>query len=308
MKKYFYFLLFAIHFVAIAQHNPDYTIFNYNLNLANPAFAGKNGKTQLATNFKKMWAGVENSLNTSIISFTTPFGNGVGLGLNVVRDDFYLFNETIASVDLSYSVKLNQHNDLLFGIEAQGAFFNADLSRINTQTVNDPLFTRTNNNFNPNFSIGVALKNEKYFAHIAILDVLKHNRFSRNSDLETEDNYFKINTGGGFSMDLNDKLSLNTMALVRITQSAPLSFDVTSMLDINKKFDIGLTYRWKNAVMANLFFNATSWAQLGYSYGLSVNELSRYNGGSYEFFIRIHFDKQTKESKKRVQKRAPYIN
>lgn len=296
MKKQFYILFLLIQFTVVAQNTADYTVFNHNLSLVNPAFAGKNGKIQLATNYKKVWAGIENSINTNVLSFSMPFYNGIGLGINITRDDFYLFNETIASVDVSYKVRLNSYNDLLFGIKAQGAFFNANLNKINTQIANDPLFTELNDSFRPNFSIGVALKNENYFAHIALLEVLKNSNFNEVSNSISNASHLKINTGGGFYTSLNDRLGLTTTALFRIIEGAPLSIDVTSMLEINEKFDIGFTYRWDSAVMGNILFDATSWMQLGYSYGLPTNEIAKYNSGTHEFFLRIHFNKDTNDN------------
>ncbi|WP_435261649.1 PorP/SprF family type IX secretion system membrane protein [Tenacibaculum sp. nBUS_03] len=296
MKKQFYILFFLASLSVIAQNTADYTVFSYNLNLANPAFVGKNEKIQLTTNYKKVWAGIENSLSTSVVSFSGPFNNGIGLGITILRDHFYLFNETIASVEASYSVQINDRNSFLFGIKAQGAFFNADLNTINTQTANDPLFTSTINNFRPNFSLGIALKNEKYFAHIALLDVLENSRFSGNSNLISNQSHLKINAGGGFYSSLSDNLKLTSTALIRIIEGTPLSFDLTSMLEINKQFDIGFTYRWNNAVMGNILIEATSWAQLGYSYGFSINDIAKYNNGTHEFFLRIYFNKQTKNN------------
>lgn len=292
MKNTFLILLFLTYFSAFTQSTADYTVFNYSLNLANPAFAGKNGKTQIITNYKKIWAGVENSLNVSAISFSTSFNNGIGLGVNVIHDDLYLYNETITSLDLSYGVKLDDNNDLLFGLKAQGAFFNANFNRITTQIANDPLFTSDNNSFRPNFSIGMVIRNENYFAHLAFLDVLKNNRFNADSKLLNNTNSFRVNTGGGYYADLNDKMSLTSTLLVRFIEGTPLSFDLTSMAQFYEKFNVGFTYRWNNAMMGNILIDTTPWMQIGYSYGLSINDLIKYNNGTHEFFLRIHFDKK----------------
>lgn len=293
MKNTFLILLFLTYISTFAQSIADYTVFNYSLNLANPAFAGKNGKTQIITNYKKIWAGIDNSLYVSAISFSTQFNNGIGLGVNVIHDDLYLYNETIASLDLSYGVKLNDNNDLLFGLKAQGSFFNADLNRINTQIANDPLFSNQNNSFRPNFSIGMVIRNENYFAHLAFLDILKDNRFEGDSKLINNTNNLRVNTGGGYYTNLNDKMSLTSTLLVRFIEGSPLSFDVTSMLQFYKKFNVGFTYRWNNAVMGNILIDTTPWMQLGYSYGLSTNDLIKHNNGTHEFFLKIHFNKKS---------------
>lgn len=296
MKKLFYIAFVLIYTTSIAQNTADYTVFNYNLNLVNPAFTGKNNKIQIATNYKKVWSGIENSIHTSVLSFSMPLPNNFGAGIGITRDDFYLFSESIASIDISYKVALNQNNNILFGIKAQGAFFNPNLNKIHTQIANDPLFVDVNKKFSPNLAIGIALKNEDYFIHFSVLDILKNQRFKGTTNTT---NNFRINTGGGFYTSINHNLELTTTALVRIIQGAPLSFDITSMLNINKKIDIGATYRWNNALMANVLIDINSWMQLGYSHGFPINEIAKYNNGTNEVFLRVYFDNNSRNGYKR---------
>ncbi len=283
--------------ISTAQNTVDYTVFNHSLNLINPALVGQNGEMQVAANYKRVWGGVNEPIHTSILNFSMPF-KGLGVGASVIRDDFYLFNETIVALDFSYGVKLNRTNDLLFGIKAQGAVFNANLSRIHTEMPYDPSFTDVNNSLRPNFAVGIALKNENYFGHITVMDLLKNKRFDGNSDLISNAKHFRINAGGGFYKELNESLDLTTTALFRFIEGSPFSFDLTSMLTINKKIDVGFSYRFNNSVMGNILVDITPKIQMGYSYALHFNDLLKYSNGTYEIFLRYHIAKKTKNNKK----------
>lgn len=276
----------------LGQNTSDFSVFNHSLNLVNPAFTGVNGKTQIASNYKKIWAGIENSMHSSIISFSMPTKKGIGVGVNVINDSFYLFNKSNVSGNVSYKVQLNLENELLFGLKASLKFFNPNFNRIKTFENNDPSFTKNIDIISPNISIGLAFKNERYFIHFSVLNILTE--VKNSIKITGTSNLLRANFGMGIYHELNSDLGLTTTSLFRTIQGAPVSIDITSMLTVNNKYDIGLTYRYNAALMTNFLINTTNWLQLGYSYGIPLNEIAKYNNGTHEFFIRMHLKKQTK--------------
>ncbi|PKH51213.1 hypothetical protein CXF68_11205 [Tenacibaculum sp. Bg11-29] len=279
---------------SLGQNTSDFSVFNHSLNIINPAFTGVNGKTQIASNYKKIWAGIENSIHSSIISFSMPTKKGIGIGVNVINDSFYLFNKSNISGNVSYKVKLNLENELLFGLKASLKFFSPNLNRIKTFEKNDPSFTKNIDIISPNISIGLAFKNERYFIHFSVLNILKE--VKNNVKITETSNLMRANFGMGIYHELNNNLGLTTTSLFRTMQGTPVSIDITSMLTVNNKYDIGLTYRYNAALMTNFLINTTNWLQLGYSYGIPINEIAKNNNGTHEFFIRIHLKEETNNS------------
>ncbi|WBX72547.1 PorP/SprF family type IX secretion system membrane protein [Tenacibaculum pacificus] len=294
--------LYIIHFFLLiylcninnvkSQNTADFSVFNHSLNLINPAFTGKNNKIQIASNYKKVWAGIENSIHSNIISFSMPTQKGIAIGLSVITDNFYLFKETNISGDISYKIKLYATHELLFGLKASVKSFGANLNNIKTFENNDPLFTKNEQLVLPNFSLGFAIRNERYFVHFSMLDILKERK--NNTEKVATSNKMRTNFGAGIHHKLTDYLGVTTTSLFRVIQGVPLSFDISSMLSINNKYDVGLTYRYNAALMGNFLIKTTDWLQLGYSYGAPLNEIAKYNNGTHEFFIRIYFNKKTK--------------
>ncbi|MCG8732331.1 hypothetical protein G1K75_12735, partial [Tenacibaculum finnmarkense] len=47
LKKLTFVLLITLAYTGIAQNNVDYSLYNYSLNLVNPAFAGQKNNTEL---------------------------------------------------------------------------------------------------------------------------------------------------------------------------------------------------------------------------------------------------------------------
>ncbi|MCD8412872.1 PorP/SprF family type IX secretion system membrane protein [Tenacibaculum finnmarkense] len=279
-------ILGSIHNLS-GQNTADFSVFNHSLNIINPAFTGKNNKTQIATNYKKVWAGIENSIHSNIVSFSMPTQKGIGIGVSIINDRFYLYNQTNIAADISSKVKLDANHELLFGLKASVNFFGINLKNLNTFQSNDPLFMQNEQLISPNFSVGFALRNERYFVHAALLDVLKERK---NTTSANTLNAMRVNFGAGIYHQLNPVLGLTNTALFRATKGAPLSIDITSMFSVNNKYDIGLTYRYNAALMTNFLIKTTDWLQLGYSYGIPTNEIATYNNGTHEFFIRIYFN------------------
>lgn len=51
-------LLLVFAFSASAQQLPNYTLYKYNLNIINPAYAGSTGFNQLSAHFRSQWSGI----------------------------------------------------------------------------------------------------------------------------------------------------------------------------------------------------------------------------------------------------------
>ena len=125
MKKSITYLLLSlcalVAFKLSAQQDPTYTLYNYNMNVINPAFAGSTESSLLTANFRSQWVGLQDSPETQSFSFSTPVGKRVGLGVSVVNSSVFVLNETDAYVDFSYRLSLSQTTDLFLGIKAGGS-------------------------------------------------------------------------------------------------------------------------------------------------------------------------------------------
>lgn len=291
VKQIIHIYIFLLSLGIVSQNTADFSVFSYNLSFVNPAFAGTNNKIQLASNYKKVWSSLENTIHANIVSFSMPFENRLGFGVNILSDHFNLYNHTVVSADFSYTTSLNLEHELLFGLKASGSFFNTQLNKVTTHIAGDPLFTEINSGFRPNFSVGLALKNKNYFTHIAFHDIIKNRPLT---NIATSVNYMRIVTGGGFYSKLTNDFELTTTALVRIIKGAPLNIDIGSMLNIYKKYDLGITYRWDTALMGNFLIELNEWLQMGYSYGLPTNSLASHSTATHELFLKIHFNSKHK--------------
>ena len=137
---------------AFAQQDPSYTLYQYNMNVINPAYAGINETSELNINFRSQWINLKGSPETQSMSFDIPVNDKIGLGLSVINDKVFVLNETDVYIDFSYRVQLTDNTNLFMGFMAGGSCINIDLNSLGI--MNDPVFSENVNNFNPNVCIG----------------------------------------------------------------------------------------------------------------------------------------------------------
>lgn len=282
-------LLLIISAEVVAQNTVNYNLYNYSLNLINPAFAGRERNTQLLINSRMQWTGVPDAPRTNTFALTIPFKNNLGIGLNVISDKIFVFNQTQVSLDISYQLQLSDEQQLLFGIKAQGNIYSGAIDQIKIATQNDAFFAEAVNKFSPNFSVGAAIVHEDYTLHAVIKGVLFDNRYKDMQGLKKK-NRLDIAFGGLYNLPIDDRFTLVPSILVNIAPGAPLAFDLNNTLKINDKHQVGLSYSWNNSLQLNGLIGISKWLKMGYGYTHYTNEISSYQSGSHELMLLCNMD------------------
>ena len=124
---------------AEAQQDPNFTLYNFNMNIINPAFAGIKDSPELNLVYRSQYLGVEDAPRTISMAYSKPMGKNLGLGISVINDRVFILTETDIAIDISYKLQVGEGTNLYFGIKAGGGFTNIDLTRA-FNGGNDPLF------------------------------------------------------------------------------------------------------------------------------------------------------------------------
>ncbi|MDT7829498.1 type IX secretion system membrane protein PorP/SprF [Pricia sp. S334] len=273
-----------------AQQDPNYTFYRYNMNLINPAFAGASGGTDIGLNVRSQWAGIEGAPETQSLVFGTPAGKNVGLGVSIVNDKTFIETQTSISADFSYKLALSEDTDLYLGLK--GGFTSYD---VNTQGLvtygiqQDMSLMDIDGRFTPNFGAGAYLKHESYFISFSVPKILTPKRLERN-DGEARLGADKVHLylAGGYDFPLNENLVLKPSTLLKYVSTSPLSFDLTTLLEIKEKFGLGAAYRLSESV-SGLFIYKLNWVDLGYAYEIPLESQVRDGGGTHEIMMHLKF-------------------
>ncbi|WP_299108980.1 type IX secretion system membrane protein PorP/SprF [uncultured Tenacibaculum sp.] len=271
------------------QQDPSFTMYNLNMNIINPAYAGANDGLELTTLIRGQWVGIKDAPSTQTLSLSYPIGKNVGLGLSIVNDQVFVTKETDVYVDFSYKLKLSESNTLFLGLKAGATFFNTDLNSLN---INDPLFNQNVNRTNPNFGAGAYLKGKNYYASLSVPVLLQSKRYEKEGNVVTSaSDKPHIYLGAGYTFDLQGeyKLKLTPSFMTRYVSGVPLSADLTATVSLLDKVEFGVSHRLKESFSGLLMFQFIKEFKLGYAYEHATNDISTYSSGSHEFVFKFSF-------------------
>ena len=292
MKNFKYiFILIAIcsSQLSSAQQDPNFTLYNFNMNIINPAFAGSTDAKQISLGYRSQWIGISDAPNTQVINYTSPLSKGLGLGITLVRDQVFVLQETDLTVDLSYKLQLSETHDLFFGVKTGASIVNIDLNKAGANGT-DPLFSRNQSFTNMQFGAGAYLRHENYYVSISSPNFLTGERYIKqgNAPRAAVDN-LHMYYGAGYHIAINDNVKITPAFMHRSTQGAPSSTDINATVAYNK-IQAGMNYRVDEMYSIFTLFDIIDNVRFGAAYDFTTSKINQVNNnGSIEMLIRYQF-------------------
>lgn len=275
----------------LAQQESMITFYKDHLNLVNPAFVGTENGTIFQSTIRQQWTGIKDAPSTQAVSFMTPVGKKLALGLSFVHDKVFIEKQSFVTLDLSYNVTLTDELDLFMGIKAGGNNYEVNTNGLETYNiVSDPSLVPISS-FNPNVGVGFYLKHDKFYVSLSTPKMLNTER------AKNQDGYATVTTdrvhyyfSGGYNFDVSENVELVPSVMVRYVNGAPFSTDFTATTIINEGFHLGATYRTDKSLAGLAKIKISKKFMLGYAYEYSLRKelLGRANG-SNEFYLRFSF-------------------
>ncbi len=278
-----------------AQQAPMYTHYMNNTLVVNPAYAGSRDALTVTALHRMQWVDFEGAPVTQSLTMHTPLSNEhMGIGLSILNDKIGPTNMTSLVFDYAYRFNLTENSKMSFGLSVGANLFQADLSALQLDVQNDPVFLNNiNNHVTPNIGFGAYYSRERFYAGFSIPNLL-------------ETSYSEIDQGNGKSLigkeqrhyffiagalfHVGDNLDFKPTSFVKVTVGAPIEADLTASFIIQKRFLLGAMFRTGDAIGGLIGFDITDQLHLGYSYDWSFGlQTFRYNKGSHELVLRYDF-------------------
>lgn len=287
-----------------AQQDAQYTQYMYNTLSFNPAYAGSRDVLSVLGLYRNQWFNnIEGAPNTYTFSLHSPVGRNVGLGLNIVRDEIFITNETYIDLAFSYTLNFSEKAKLNLGLKGGAHLLDVDTARLNTGGFNggDPeAQINIDNKFSPQFGLGAFYYTDKFYLGLSAPNILETEHFDEsttfnngvtNSSATAKEkvNYYLI---GGYVFEINSDLDLKPSGLVKAVDGAPLQVDLSINALIKDKLTLGVAYRWSAALSAMAGFQLSDELMVGLAYDRETTELNQFNSGSYEVFLRYELFKK----------------
>lgn len=274
---------------ATAQQDPHYTQYFDNMLFINPAYAGSRGMLNMTGIHREQWVGFDGRPRSSTFSIHSPLSyESVGVGLTAVNDNIGPMNQTMFYADASYTVKFKNHKGkLAFGVKGGINLINIGREGLNTDNPNDPkLLQNIRNNINPNFGFGIYYHTPGFFIGVSTPKILEQSYDELSTTNMERRHYF--GTIGGV-IPVSDKWKLRPTSLVKITEGAPLSVDLTMAAIYNEKLWLGANYRLLSAFGAFVQVQISPQFKIGVASDFGTQKLRNYNHGSFEIMLSYDF-------------------
>jgi type IX secretion system PorP/SprF family membrane protein len=277
---------------AFSQQLPQFTQYMFNTISINPAYAGSRETFSAVGLHRSQWVGLEGGPETQTLSIHTPLRNEkIGLGLSFINDKLGYENFSYIYGDFSYTIQTGVESKLAFGIKGGFTHYNLDEELLNDPSVvNDPFFNDVSNRWSPNIGAGLYWHTNRWYLGLSAPRILNtdYNK-GRNGSIDyvalERISYYVT---GGYVFDLSENTKLKPSVLLKATNGAPLSFDISANFLFNETFWVGAGYRINESAAAIggiADFQVSKQLRIGYAYEYPISDLRPYTSGTHEVLL-----------------------
>jgi type IX secretion system PorP/SprF family membrane protein len=293
LSKIFSIAIFMFGFTAaFAQQLPQFTQYMFNTISINPAYAGSRETFSAIGLHRSQWVGLEGGPETQTLSMHTPLRNeNVGLGLSFINDKLGYENFSYIYGDFSYTIQTGVNSKLAFGLKAGFTHYSLDEELLtDPSVVNDPFFNDVSNRWSPNVGAGLYWHSQRWYVGLSAPRILNtdYNK-GRNGTLDyvalERISYYVT---GGYVFDLSETTKLKPSVLLKATNGAPLSFDISANFLFNETIWLGAGYRINEnaaAIGGIADFQISKQMRIGYAYEYPISDLRPYTSGTHEVLL-----------------------
>jgi type IX secretion system PorP/SprF family membrane protein len=278
-----------------AQQDAMFTHYSFNTLAVNPGYAGSREALTVTGLHRSQWVFFPGAPMSQTITMHGPISNDkMGLGFSLLGDQLGPTRMIGVNLDWAYKLRVGEKGKLSFGIKGGLNFQTSRLaSEVNTIEVADNAFQNDiQSELLPNFGFGLYYANPKFYVGVSVPRLLQNdflNSTVSNFASNQQRHYFFI-AGTVFPINESETIKLKPTTFVKLTNGAPLQFDLTALFYFHDKYWVGPMYRLSDAVGVLAGLNITNQFALGYSFDWSFgNKTGVYNGGSHELVLRYDF-------------------
>ena len=237
---------------------------------------------------------MEDAPKTIVLSGHLPLTEGkVGLGGYLFNDRTGPLNRTGLSLAYAYHLELTKKLNLSLGVFGGFIQYRIDGNHIHLADEEErSLFDGIGSAFVPDASLGIRLSGEKWYAGIA-LNQLLHNKIRSKSIGNITDSYgtleYHTSITGAYLFPLGNEFEITPSVLIKILTEKLIQADVNAKLSYLKQYWLGVSYRSADILSLLVGYDFNKKLYAAYAYDLTTKGLQNYSTGSHEFVLGYRF-------------------
>jgi len=275
---------------AKSQHLPQFSQYNFNRYVINPAVGGTERFFDVRTNHRYQWVGITDAPRTFTLSVNGPSKNQkMGYGGYVFTDVVGPTRRLGAQISYAYKLILKDDLKLSMSISAGVLQFLIDGGKIifsdpGDDVLSDQLVSATV----PDIKFGLYLYSDTYFFGFTSPQLLQSKLSFFDQETNTlsklEDHYYLM---GGYKFNINDDFDVEPSFLFKYVSPVPPKVDINVRAIYRDMVWLGGGYRTGDALSAMIGYTHRKNLTIGYSYDFTTTSLKRYALGTHELMLGI---------------------
>ena len=282
-------MLFAYQ-KSMAQTEPMYSQYMYNMLGVNPAYAGSREASSFNFFQRSQWIGLQGAPQTTSFSFDQSILNKrAGWGIQFYDDKIGVEKADGINIMGSTKIQVSENGILSGGLSFGLMNYRIDLMNVTGRfTPNDPAFYSNLNKWTPSLGLGIYYNTDNFYAGVSIPNILK-SRLSafdliRSGLQKVNQKHIFLTTG--IVIPINEDLKLKPSTMIKIVEGAPIEADLNTNIWLKDIIGLGVSYRTGDAIVGMAEIQANENLRFGYAYDMTISPLKFYNNGSHEIMIR----------------------
>lgn len=286
-----------------AQQDPQYSLYQFNQLVINPAYAGARDAIAVVMDARKQWVGFDGAPTTIGASIHSPVLNQkLGIGLNLMSDQIGAKSITGAYGNFAYILKLTNRTKLSFGIRAGYLNYKFDFSKVNYKDATESTISDLSNTNKGTLDIdaGLYLRSNSFFAGLSATHLNQSKLYtSEYTSLNSSGNMQSYTTSYilnphlffvlGKSFSFSDNFAFCPSINLRHIHTQN-SLDINLNFFIQKRIWLGVYHKFDYGFGGLLQIYATDKIRIGYSYDTGLGGKKRL-GASHEIMVGLDFGK-----------------
>ena len=279
-----FFLALFLSGIAYGQQSAIYSQYMFNGLAINPAYAGYDGMLSMTALARIQSVGLEGSPNTQTFSAHTPlFNDRVGVGLQFFHEQVGVTDITGVYASYSYKIYYKQYT-ISFGLQGGVNYYKTNFSSLITANPGDPVFSEDTKSTTPNVGSGIILSSKNLYASISMTQMLS---VGKDEKIIVEEKPLIIY--GGYVIKLAPGLKLKPSMLAKLVNGNPVEWNINAHLLLKEILWVGVSLRPVNSISMMFQLQITEQLAFGYSYDITMGELSTIESGSHELMLNYKF-------------------
>ena len=273
-----------------AQQIPNFSMYNMNHYLLNPAATGTTDRLPVSLSYRKMWAGLNNSPSVQYLSANMLVAKSMGVGARLFNFQAGPLRKTGLEGSYSYHLSLGPGDTKLsFGLSLLLYQFFLDKASLVVEDIDDEVFMGKEQMFVPDAGFGTYLYGANYYVGISVPQL-----FQRNIDLKSDiilqqkqvRHYY---LHGGYIFEAGPDFRIEPSVLLKFVESGIFQADINALVTYKEMINFGVSYRTEDALCFQLGYKNPD-LFIGYAYDLPLSGMAGNTWGSHEILFTYAFD------------------